>query len=250
MEGRMSFHRHFVLSIFAISFAAGCGSSDAGSPSTTSADLALDPTVPHYGHTDDEWGTLWWKWIYELPQTDANNCIIPFMDPTGEQCGYGQSGDVFYLAGTNAGSVVRDKCSVPSGSAIFFPILSISADNGGVDPAKQLSDADLQGYVQTALDTVPISGLSAEFDGQKVADLARFKTKITKFNYTLPAEPNFYDCTGATGVTGLIDPAYAAGFFVMLPPQAAGAHTLHFAGKSPASRPAVDLDVTYHLTVK
>jgi hypothetical protein len=50
-------------------------------------------------------------------------------------------------------------------------------------------------------------------------------------------------------VTGKI-PSFEAGFYVMLPPPAPGAHTLHFAGNSPATSPAFMLDVTYHLTVK
>lgn len=244
----MSIHRSAIMILLAV-LVAGCGSDD-GSSSTSTADLALDPTVPHFGHTDDEWGTLWWQWIYELPQTDANNCVIPFMDPTGEHCQDGQSGDVFYLAGTGAGSAVRDKCVVPSGRAIFFPILSFSADNGGIPLAQQQSAADLQALVQHLTDNVPLDSLSAEIDGEQIGDLGRFKTKVTEFKYTLPAEPNFYTCMGAAGVTGNIDPAYAAGFFVMLPPQAMGAHTLHFAGTSPASSPPAVLDVTYHFNVK
>lgn len=250
MKGHISSLGHSALSALAVFLAAGCGSSDAGSPAVAAVDVPLDPAEAHYGHTDDEWGALWWKWIYELPQKDPNNCNIPFMDPTGEHCQDGQSGDVFYLAGTGAGSATRDQCTVPSGKAIFFPILSFSADNGGIPPDQQHSATELQSLVQSELDSVPVSGLSAEFDGKAIKDLGRFKTNVSEFDYTLPAEPNFYSCMGATGVTGKIEPAYAAGVYVMLPPQAAGKHTLHFAGDSPASSPPVSLDVTYHFTVK
>jgi hypothetical protein len=224
---------------------AGCGSS--GSGSEGSADV-LDPTQPHYGNTDAQWGVEWWQWVYQLPET-ANSCIIPFEDPTGANCGYGQSGDVFFLAGTSGGTAVRDQCVVPAGKAIFFPILSFSADNGGVPASMQLSPTALQGVVQTEVDGVPVSGLSAEFDGKPIVNLAQFKTAVTQFSYTLPPEPNVYTCGGATGVTGIIDPSFEAGFYVMLPPPAPGAHTLHFAGNSPATSPAFMLDVTYHLTV-
>jgi hypothetical protein len=210
----------------------------------------LDPTQSHFGNTDDEWGALWWKWIYELPQTDAKNCVIPLLDPTGEHCAYGQSGDVFFLTGTQGGVAVRDKCVVPAGKAIFFPIVTFSGDNAGVPAGMTLPDAGLIGYVQSQLNGVPVAGLSAELDGVALTDLARFRTQITKYSYTLPPEPNVYTCGGQTGVTGLVDPAYAAGYYVMLAPPSSGAHTLHFAGSSPASSPPLMLDVTYHLTIQ
>jgi hypothetical protein len=242
-----------VFSVLAAPLAAGCSSSGngngIGSTSQSSSSIVLDPTQPHYGHTDDEWGTLWQKWIDELPQPDPQNCIIPFMDPTGANCGYQQSGDVFFLAGTGGGSVVRDQCQVPKGKALFFPILSFGADNAGVDPSKWLSDADLQAYVQNELDGVSVSSLSVEFDGVAIPNLANYRTKITKFSYTLPPEPNDYSCQGQSGVTGYIDTSYAAGFFVMLAPPASGAHTLHFAGSSPASSPPLTVDTTYHFTI-
>jgi hypothetical protein len=243
-------------------FTASCSSSN-GNEAASNAQV-LDPTQPHDGHTDAEWGALWWKWIYELPQTanDAGrpNCIIPFQDPTGENCAVGQSGDVFFLAGASGGTVVRDKCVVPSGKAIFFPIVSFAFDNGGVPATMQSSDSALMGVVQTQMAGVSVAGLSAEFDGLPIANLGSFATPATKFSYTLPPEPNNYTCEGATGVTGVIDPSYAAGYFVMLPPPAPGAHVLHFkATSSPTHAPAMvnglwDLggveDVTYHFTVQ
>jgi hypothetical protein len=239
------------LAAVAASFAAGCGSSSKDSPSCGAQPQAqvLDPTQPHYGQTDDEWGALWWQWIYQLPET-AGNCIIPLTDPTGANCTIGQSGDVFFLAGTTAGTVERDQCTVPSGKAIFFPILNFSADNAGVPPAMQLTDEGLMGYVQTQLDGVPVSGMSAEFDGVSITNLGCFKTQVTQFMYTLPPEPNVYTCEGESGVTGVISPSYAAGFYIMLAPPALGAHVLHFAGNSPKTSPPFMLNVTYKFMVQ
>jgi hypothetical protein len=230
------------------SLAAGCSSS-----STQAASVQiLDPTQAHYGNTDDVWATLWWKWIYELPQTESDagmpNCVVPVQDPTGANCAVGQSGDVFFLVGDTGGTVVRNQCVVPSGKAIFFPILSFDTDNGGVPVSMQLSDTAMMGVTQNQLDNV--TGLSAEFDGVPITNLGRFKTQVTKFSYTLPPEPNTYTCEGATGVTGVIDPSYAAGYYIMLAPPPAGTHVLHFAGSSPKSQPPFMLDVTYNFTVK
>src|SRR5580700_4787498 len=110
------------LAILAAGFTGGCSSSN------QSGTQALDPTQSHYGHTDAEWSTLWWQWVYGLSQTENDagmpNCNIPFQDPTGANCQAGQSGDVFFLAGTQAGTVVRPDCTVPLGKAIFFPIVN------------------------------------------------------------------------------------------------------------------------------
>ena len=209
----------------------------------------LDPTQPHYGNSDDVWGATWFQWFYQLPEK-AGACIIPTTDMTGANCGDGQSGPVFFLAGTQGGTVERDKCVVPQGKALFFPILNFTADNAGVPANMVLSDSQLMSVIQTEIDTVPVSGLSAEFDGLPIENLGQFKTHVTKFSYTLPPEPNVYTCLGASGVTGLVDPSFAAGFYIMLPPPAAGAHVLHFAGHSPKSSPPLNVDVTYKLTVK
>jgi hypothetical protein len=236
-----------VCSALAPALSTGCSADTSAAESI--AKEVLDPTQSHYGKTDDEWGALWFKWIDELPQkTDA--CVIPFLDATGKQCGYGQSGDVFFLVGTAGGKAVRDKCVVPAGKAIFFPILNFTDDNGGIPASKQVSDADLKGTVQSELDAVPVDKLSASFDGAAIEDLGRFRTKVTQFSYTLGPEPNTYTCAGQSGVTGKISPSYAAGFYVMLAPPDKGSHTLHFAGVSPSSSPELKVDVTYDLTVQ
>jgi hypothetical protein len=245
--------RFLVLATLVASVTASCSSSGNNSQGGASS-VALDPTQPHYGNSDSEWGALWWKWVYQLPQSlnDAGMpaCFIPFQDPTGANCGDGQSGDVFFLAGTSGGTVVRDKCVVPSGKAILFPIFNFASDNGGVPTAMQMSDTGLQSLVKSAMAGVQVSSLSAEFDGTSIPNLASYATQITQFSYTLPPEPNIYTCQGEPGVTGVVDPSYAAGYYVMLAPPSTGAHTLHFAGTSNASNPPVMVDVTYHLTIQ
>jgi hypothetical protein len=238
----------FVAPLLAI-VSAACSSNGSGTGSASSGEV-LDPTQSHYGNTDDVWATQWYQWIYQLQEPEGGACINPLVDPTGQSCGYGQSGDVFFLSGTEGGTVVRDQCVVPFGKAIFFPILSFSGDNGGVPLNMQLTPPQLIAGVQSELNGVDVSSLSADFDGVAIPNLSQFETKVTQYSYTLPPEPNFYDCLGAPGVTGPVNPAFAAGFFIMLAPPQKGAHTLHFAGSSPMSSPPLQIDVTYHLTVQ
>src|SRR5262249_651342 len=60
----------------------------------------------------------WWEWA--LTQPASTN---PILDTTGANCGVGQSGLVFYLAGNFGGSSSRT-CTVPYGKTIVFPILN------------------------------------------------------------------------------------------------------------------------------
>ena len=237
-----------VLIAVVLSLAGACGDDDEGR--SVSA-LLLDPTESHYGLTNNEWQVRWWRWIYEVQQQDADHCIIPIDDPTGEHCSYGQPpGEVFFLAGTSAGSATRSKCVVPSGKALYFPILTFINDNAGRAPEERQSDSALRTSVQTLVDAVPVDELSVQFDGTPIPDLARFRTEVTEFSYQLPPEPNVYTCFGGNGVTGEIKPSYVGGFYVMLAPPMPGKHVLHFKGSSPASTPPLHLDVTYEFKVE
>jgi hypothetical protein len=239
-----------LLSTVAVSFTASCSSKE---PATAEV---LDPTQSHYGKTDSEWGAAWWKWLYEIPQSQSDAgmpvCTVPAQDPTGEYCGLGQSGDVFFLAGAaGGGTVVRDKCSVPLGKAILFPIVNFIDDNEGVPLASQMPTATLMATVQADMAGVSVPSLSAEFDGAPITDLARFATQVTKFDYTLPPEPNLYTCEGESGVSGHVDESYAAGYYVMLAPPPAGAHVLKFAGTFTAGmNMTLSIDVTYKFMVQ
>jgi hypothetical protein len=241
-----------ILATLAAPFSTSCSSSSSSNQATSA--VVLDPTQAHYGHTDTEWGTLWWQWIYQTPQSvdDAGmpSCIIPFLDPTGANCAVGQSGDVFFLAGTQGGTVVRDQCAVPSGKALFFPIFTFADDNAGVPAPMQQTNSALMGQVQAEMAGVQVSSLSAEFDGATISNLGSFATPVTEFTYQPPPEPNIYTCQGTNGVTSKVDPSYQAGYYVMLAPPAAGAHVLHFAGTSTSTSPAVKVDVTYHFTIQ
>ena len=224
----------------------GCG--DEKTDETKAPIEVLDPAEEHFGKSYSEWNTEWFKWIYETPYTDE--CLLPVDDATGENCTVGQSGDVFFLAGSIAADttvVVRDKCTVPAGKALFFPLTNIAADNGGVPPEEQPTDDENRAAAEGNLEQVQPDALFASVDGEEITELERFKTDVVEFAYTPAREPNFYSCLGATGVTDPIDPSYAAGYYVMLAPLSAGKYALRF-GIDQAD--LYTLDITYNLTVQ
>jgi hypothetical protein len=240
--------RCVLLSALALVCSVGCGGSNDDDRAADA--LVLDPAQAHYGYTNAQWGTRWWQWFFQLPtQQDAEDCIIPWADSTGEHCAYGQpGGEVFFLAGTTEGATLRYLCVVPSGKAIYFPIVNYSGDNVGVPAEHQHSPQELQATVQDWLASVPVDQLSVEFDGKSIPDLARFRANATEYSYELPPEPNIYTCGEQSGVTGLVEHAYGAGYYVMLAPPPPGAHVLHFKGSAPDI--GLHVDVTYKFTIE
>src|SRR5579884_1628590 len=79
-----------------------------------------------YGRTYEQWSNAWWQWALSIP-TNVN----PLLDTTGANCQQGQSGKVWFLAGTLGGSPVVRKCTIPAGKAIFFPVLNTIDFNTG-----------------------------------------------------------------------------------------------------------------------
>ncbi|XKK37999.1 hypothetical protein HFP72_25645 [Nocardiopsis sp. ARC36] len=60
----------------------------------------------------------WWKWVWSAPE----GCD-PVRDATGRHAALNQPEDLWFLAGTYGGRVVR-RCEVPSGRPLFFPVLN------------------------------------------------------------------------------------------------------------------------------
>ncbi|HXS83200.1 MAG TPA: hypothetical protein VN896_10830, partial [Methylomirabilota bacterium] len=69
-----------------------------------------------FGHTYGEWAERYWQWVFAQP-TPTN----PQLDVTGEFGGVGQSGPLWFLAGTFGNSAERN-LTVPAGKGLFFAV--------------------------------------------------------------------------------------------------------------------------------
>src|SRR5215203_3217355 len=95
----------------------------------------LPPHAKPHGHSYGEWSAEWWQWALSLPVA-----VNPLTDDTGEDCAQGQDGKVWFLAGTFSPDAattpdpVTRSCTLPAGTAIFFPIVNhFQADEGTVE---------------------------------------------------------------------------------------------------------------------
>jgi hypothetical protein len=226
-----------------------CGGDDEPAPAESGYDM-LDPSVEHYGKSFEAWAEAFVQWIND---TSPPECVNPITDTTGASCAQHQdpNSPVFFLAGNYGGVSIREECVMPADKAIFLPIINSAGDNGGVPEDLQLPDSELRAFVEDNFALVDESTLHLSVDGQDIERLER--GAIQSARYTIELEPgmNIYDCLGIEGVEGEIN-GYLSGYWALLPPLEAGAHTVSFGGfaeAAPQGQP-VTIDVTFELTVE
>jgi hypothetical protein len=207
----------------------------------------LDPATIPFGHSYADWGAMWWQWIYGQPGSTN-----PLLDVTGADCAQGQdaASPVWMLVGDNGAGQIERSCTVPPGKALFFPLMNIAVDNAGVPPAMQLTESQLRQTAHDLLASVIVPELSASLDGAPFNNLGRYITGPTRFTYDVPAGDNYYSAIGQPGVDGKVDPSFAAGYWLLLPPLPTGKHDLVFGGHAKPQGNDLKFTVTYHLEIK
>jgi len=180
----------------------------------------------------------WLEWSLAIP-TSSN----PLLDPDGAFAALGQSGKVWFLAGTVGGTATRN-VTIPTGTALFFPIVNylwVNTPEYGDAPWSAAQDTNVRGILAANMDTA--YGLTLEIDGRTTANVNALRVSGEVGDCTLPDDNIF-------GVP--FDPVphkcVADGYWALLAPLSAGSHTVHFAGNVAAL--LFWLDVTYHITVR
>jgi hypothetical protein len=72
-----------------------------------------------FGASYREWSAKWRQWLLSI--TASTN---PDVDASGAFCAQGQSANVWFLAGTLNSTPVIRTCTIPTGKAIFFPLIN------------------------------------------------------------------------------------------------------------------------------
>jgi hypothetical protein len=196
-----------------------------------------------YGRTFAEWDAEWNQWSYSFPVAHH-----PLFD--NADCTAGQSGPVWFLGGkfcpngaTCSFSAVRS-CTVPSGKALFFPIVDFEDSALEQWVVEHPGDPTYQQIGTLRTNTSSVEGATdifCQIDGESVPHLAqRFSVQSTAFGFTIPGDNLLTAIYGTKFDAGTYFPAVDDGYYMMLslPP---GNHVLHFG--------ASWLDVTYNLTV-
>lgn len=176
----------------------------------------------------------WWKWA--LAQTADSSAVL---DETGANCATGQSGAVWYLAGTFSGQPTLRRCTVPFQRTLVIPVIDAAYFAFPSDPKPKRTEAYIRKQVA---DMVDATNLELEIDGVSVPDVERWYEESIVFETTLP-ENNVFGVPGGT----VLSPAVDAGYYVAVDRLNPGEHTIHFHGESPDG---YVVDVTYELTIQ
>ena len=179
-----------------------------------------------HGLTYGEWSARWWKWALEQP-----TALSPLADTTGANCAVGQSGSVWFLAGTFGSSVpVRRMCTIPPGKTVFFPIANTFYSAEG-------TFAEMQARAIADVNTA--TGLSVTVDDRALHSVELYRALSPDFTLDLPPDNIF----GAPA--DAYKPSASDGYYIMLTPLTPGTHTIQIKAQFPTSI----VDVTYLITV-
>jgi hypothetical protein len=206
--------------------------------------LARDKATPKvYGETMGNWGQMWWQWALSLPFADN-----PILDDGDVDCSAGQSGKVWFLAGT-FGTTANRTCDIEAGKALYVPLFNAikwSAINPGVpDPGTPEDCSDEADCRKKASDSIDIGTWTCTLDDQPCVWTAQ----------VVRAQSDALPLILAPGTIAVTDFGYAAGtrqisiadqYAVMFNPLSKGTHVLHYTAKAPDFA----LDVTYNLNVQ
>ena len=198
------------------------------------------PQSSSHGMTYGEWAAAWWQWALSIPA--AQN---PVADTTGQYAGVGQSGPVWFLAGSFGGDVERT-VAVPAGKAIFVPVYNwiFGSSVFDCDPTNPGVPCDVPTLRQkAAAATTGALVVEAWIDGTPVNDLRSYRgISPEPFPIVLPAD-------NVLGIdSGTYYPQVADGYWLMLRPFPRGLHTI-VVRVVPDPSIGTEFRVTYHLQV-
>jgi hypothetical protein len=191
---------------------------------STAASRVVDPSEAVAGLFQAEWSRAWWQWAGSFKRSES-----PVADRSGARCQAGQSGNVWFLAGTYGTARTIRTCTIPAGKYLYFPLINyvVSPSYAGSLTCEAAKD--------TAHEmTDDVSSLVLALDGQRISNLELHRQ----------ATPDCFDLAARAG--GGVSPSAANGYYVMLRPLSRGTHTLEFGGILPGMSQAV----TYTLKVE
>lgn len=189
--------------------------------------VVVPPTPPVLRLLYNELSAKWWQWLLSIPAP-----VNPNEDSTGANCAQGQSGPVWFLAGTfgDIPTPVKRTCAVPPGKVLFVPILNtiFGAAAGDCDPSNPgvpCNVSQLRAGAKMAIDNPML--LEVSIDGVSISNLSNYRVQSPAFNITLPED----DVLTKLGIphlhSGTFGPHVSDGFWVLIAPLSKGKHVIH-----------------------
>lgn len=199
----------------------------------------VQPNTEEFGTSYSEWSARWWQWLVSIPAAQNPNLASGAVD-----CMLGQSGSVWFLAGSFGGAYTRS-CTIPAGKDLLVtPLTTLFGELGPgavSDCPGGPNTCDANMLRQSAADSQDNPKLlEVRVDNAQVKSLDQYRVASPVFNAFFP-EGAIADIP-----TGQHGPLISDGYFVLLKPLSPGVHTIHLKG---LANNDFSVEVTYHLTV-
>ena len=173
------------------------------------------PLGEYKGLTSGEWLAVWWQEVFATAIEDDSH---PLFD--GRVFG-GKNGIVFLGAPVvPAGSPkVTIRGTVPAGTHLFVPIITVECSEAEPEPFKGEGEADLRTCANGLLDEV--SDLDVRIDGRPMENPGAYRVESPLFRYGPLTADNALSLPIATQ-----SDAVGAGYVLLLPPLSVGVHRI------------------------
>lgn len=243
----------------------------------------VPPQASFRGNSYGEWHVLWWQWADSF--TDAES---PVTKRDGVVDTSNQSGNVWFLAGffgdwfnESDPVIFTREITVPSGTALFFPILNgeltprewqwgwilenyPAADLWSKDPANALKSME-DAIVELGVTNIPeptvdelwelldswfadpepyVQAMSASIDGRAIKNLGSYIAQAPAAFATSLPKGNHVPFYYPNAVD--LDAVVADGWCLLLEPLPVGKHTVKFKADFGGT---LGMDITYKVTV-
>lgn len=226
----------------AVVFAASFPAAHAGTGNSDNPGILPAHSQPH-GKSYSEWTASWWQWAFSIPADRS-----PLTDTTGAFAGEGQSGPVWFLAGTLGNSVDRTY-SIPHGKTLVLPVFVWIFGAGAFDCQPSVPGVPCEVPVlqaAAAFNTEAATVVEAEIDGVLVRNIRDYRASSPG-----PFTVNYPDNSVPGLPAGSYFPNVADGYWLILAPLASGQHTIRLRVVAPAtSYGPIEYTVMHHLTVE
>jgi len=185
------------------------------------------------GLTYGEWSAKWWQWAISLPKHGN-----PISDPTGKHCADGQSGPVWYLAGTFGSKPITRECTVPHDKVLMLPVVNAIC----WEDRQTKTEAEVRAVCKDLIDHTTV--VDASVDGVPIDNLQNYRMQSPLFDIKAP-DHNILRVK-ALDTQGITD-----GYWVMLKPLKMGSHQVHFHAilSFPDDGFTAEFDITYNLKI-
>src|SRR5262249_1013689 len=162
-----------------------------------------------------------------------------------------RTGPVWFLAGGLGGAATRH-CTVPAGKALLMTPLT-QLDGAGAldcDPTvpSVLCNVNTLRALAAAFADDPTT-LEVTVDGHQVQHVGDYRVQSPVFSITYPDNNVLSFLAGTEIPSGTYTPNVSDGYWLLLAPLSAGAHTIHLKAVTNPTVGSFTVEVTWHLTI-